>query len=691
MSGNLDTPIKNLTSVGKTTALRLKKLGLETVSDLLYFFPTRHDDFTKKRPIKDLVPGEKANVVGQIELIENRRAHRRRMYITEALISDGAESLKVVWFNQPYLTKNLRPGDKVSLAGRVDESYGITSMISPIYEKVGKKGAYHTVGLVPVYRLTDGLTQKQLRFLVKQSLDFLNELEDVMPEKVINDQKLSKLAESITSIHFPKDKKDLEEAKRRLAFDELFLIQLKSQLIKKERDNSKATPVHFNEKKTRDFVSSLPFELTADQKKAAWQALQDMEKGIPMSRLLNGDVGSGKTVVAAITMLNTALNNDLQAAMMAPTEILARQHFESISKTLKGASLQIALLTGKSSLLNGEDIKKPELQKKIAEGKVDIIIGTHALISDKLKFKDLALAVVDEQHRFGVEQRRMLMERSGNTKTSPHLLSMTATPIPRSLSLVLFGDLDISVIKQMPKGRKSIITKVVGDERRNKVYSFMKQQIAEGRQAFVICPLIEESDSLGVKSVDAEFKKLNESIFPNIDMAKLHGRMKPKEKETIMQQFLNGDMKILVSTSVVEVGVDIPNATIMVIEGAQRFGLAQLHQFRGRVGRGEYKSYCALFSESKAPETINRLKAMESLNDGFKLAEMDLQIRGGGEIYGTRQKGFPEMKIATLWDHKLMKEAKEEAVKLMENNPALEGLSELKEKMNRSLKETHLE
>lgn len=692
MNGNLETPIKNLTSVGKTTSGKLARLGLLTVSDLLYFFPSRHDDFTKRKKISELVPGENANVIGRVELIENRRTHRQRMNITEALIADETESLKIVWFNQPYLTKNITPGDEISLAGRVDDNYGVLSMVSPIYEKVGRKGIFHTAGLVPVYHLTDGLTQKQVRFLIKQALDFLEEIEEILPADIIERQKLLPLVQAIQKIHFPKSKEDLEKARQRLSFDEFLLLQLKSLIIKKEKNNSRAEKIKFMEKETRAFVSSLPFQLTDDQKKATWQALKDMENNKPMSRLLNGDVGSGKTMVATITMLNTALNNGLQTALMAPTEILARQHFESILKVFGNTGVKIGLVTGSQQATNTEDkISKNEIQKKISAGEINIVIGTHALVSEKIKFKNLALAVIDEQHRFGVAQRKALIEKSGNPGTVPHLLSMTATPIPRSLSLALFGDLDISFIKQMPSGRKSIITQIIGDERRNNVYEFIKKQIAEGRQVFVICPLIEESDILGVKAVETEYKKLNEMIFPQIEMAMLHGKMKPKEKEKIMQNFLDNKSKILVSTSVVEVGIDVPNATIIAVEGAERFGLAQLHQFRGRVGRREHPSYCVLFTESKKPETIKRLKALEQTNDGFKLAQMDMQMRGSGDIYGVRQKGFPGMKIATLWDHLTMKKTQEEAEALIKKDPGLEEVPKLREIINESLKDTHLE
>ncbi|MBD3248199.1 ATP-dependent DNA helicase RecG [Candidatus Falkowbacteria bacterium] len=565
------------------------------------------------------------------------------------------------------------------------------SMISPIYEKIGRKGKIHTSGLVPVYPLTEGVTQKQVRFLIRQSLEFLNELEEILPTHIKERQKLLDLDQAISNIHFPQSKEYLHRARARLAFDELFILQLKSGIIKKERESSQAQAIAFKEKDTREFVDSLPFQLTEDQKKSAWRILKDMEEAKPMARLLNGDVGSGKTVVAAIAMLNTALNG-LQSALMAPTEILARQHYGSIKKLLGSFPIRIALLSSSTRALNTDDkIGKAKLFEMIANGEVDIVIGTHALVSEKLKFEKLGLAVIDEQHRFGVAQRKALIEKSGNPGTVPHLLSMTATPIPRSLALTLFGDLDISVISQMPSGRKPIITKLVFDSGRQKVYDFVREQIASGRQAFVICPLIEESDTLGVKSAESEYKLLNENIFKDIPMAMLHGKMKPKEKEEIMKGFLENKHKILVSTSVVEVGVDVPNATIMMIEGSERFGLAQLHQFRGRVGRGDLQSYCVMFTGSNSPDTLKRLKIMENTRDGFKLAQMDLELRGSGEIYGTRQKGFPEMKIATLWDLELMRNAKVEADKLINTDPEFKSALILKEEVDRSLKEIHLE
>jgi ATP-dependent DNA helicase RecG len=716
----LDTDIIKISRVGATTAKRLKKLGLETVRDLLFYFPFRYDDFSKVALIRDLKPGESANIVGRIELIQNKRSPRKRMYITEALVSDESESIKIIWFNQPFITRNLRVGDTVSLAGKVEDDYGSFMMKSPAYEKVFNKSpqppftkggnneespnllyqggimeAVHTQGLVPNYHLTSNITQKQVRFLIKQVVGSAAKIKDWLPEETRKNAKLLSLGEAVKKIHFPKNQKDIDAAKKRLAFNELFLIQLQSQLIRGEVARSVAVPVPFLEKETKKFVDSLPFKLTDAQRKAAWEILRDLEKDKPMARLLEGDVGSGKTVVACVAMLNAALNG-YQAVLMVPTEILARQHYEGICKLFEGWDIVVGLLTrSQFSIFNFQFSNKfQNLKSKkgvlnyIKNGEVKIIIGTHALIQENVEFKNLALAIIDEQHRFGVEQRAALT-RTG--AYSPHLLSMTATPIPRSLALALYGDLDLSIINEMPKGRKKIITQVVPEEKRGKAYEFIRGQIRAGRQVFVICPLIDISDKLGVKSVKEEFEKLDKVVFKDLNIGMLHGKMRPKEKEEIMRDFLDNKIKILVSTSVVEVGVDAPNATIMMIEGADRFGLAQLHQFRGRVGRGEHQSYCFLFTDSDSPKTLNRLRALVKSNDGFALAKMDLKFRGPGEVYGTMQKGFPELKIASLFDYELMKLAKEEAEKLIKQDASLEDWPELKDKVGEWKKKVHLE
>ena len=697
----LDTDIINITRVGKTTAKYLNNLGIITVRDLLFYFPFRYDDFTRLTPIDKLIPNASANVVGKIEMIQSRRSYHRRMSITEALIADDTDTLKVIWFNQSFIARNLKVGDTISLAGKIEGEPGEMIIKSPVYEKIydsfGQDGnIIHTQGFVPNYHLTANITQKQLRFLINQTRILAKEIPDWLPEETRKNQHLIALGEAVEKIHFPKNKNESEIARRRLAFDELFLIQLESQIIRKKLDESRAEQIPFAEEETKKFVASLPWQLTDAQRKTAWEILKDIAKDRPMSRLLSGDVGSGKTIVAVIAMLNTALSGK-QAVLMVPTEILAKQHYGTICRLLSNFDIKIGLITGSEKRANYESgIKNQEKNKKIKSPdslflihNSKIIIGTHALLQEKIEFKNLGLAIIDEQHRFGVNQRATLLAHK--SALSPHLLSMTATPIPRSLALALYGDLDLSIIDKMPVGRKQIITKIVPEEKRNEAYEFIRKQIKNGRQIFVICPLIDESDKLGVKSVKQEFEKLDKIIFPELEIGILHGRMKSKEKEKIMEDFLDNKIKILVSTSVVEVGVDVPNATVIMIEGADRFGLAQLHQFRGRVGRGENQSYCFLFSDIANEKTLKRLQALTNCYDGFSLAKMDLKFRGAGEVYGTAQKGFPELKIASLFDYELMKQAQNEAIKLIATGANLENYPILKKKLEKSEKIAHLE
>jgi len=531
--------------------------------------------------------------------------------------------------------------------------------------------------------------------LIKQVISLADRIKDWLPDETKKSARVLDLGEAVRKIHFPKSRKDIDEAKRRLAFDELFLTQARSQMIRRDAMSRVAPTVPFLDKETKKFVAGLPFKLTDAQRKAAWEILRDMGKDKPM---LEGDVGSGKTVVACIAMLNAALNGG-QAVLMAPTEILARQHYDGICKLFEGFDVKIGLVTrserkvcettdGRRQTAGDKKISKNKTAEIIKNGEVDIVIGTHTLIQEDVKFKNLVLAIIDEQHRFGVEQRAALTRTDAR---GPHLLSMTATPIPRSLALALYGDLDISVINEMPKGRKKIITKVVSEKKREKAYEFIRGQIKAGGQVFVICPLIDFSDKLGVKSVKDEFEKLDKKVFKDFKIGMLHGRLKQKEKEEIMRDFLENKIKVLVSTSVVEVGVDVPNATVMMIEGADRFGLAQLHQFRGRVGRGDKQSYCFLFTDSDSEKTLRRLQALVDNNDGFALAKMDLKFRGPGEVYGTAQKGFPELKIASLFDYELLRLAKKEAEKLIAKDASLDSWPDLKEKLGEWEKKAHLE
>lgn len=684
---NLNTKILNLHGVGKTIAGRLKKLDLLTVGDLLHYFPYRYEDFSVSTDIDKLREGESANVVGTVELMQNRRARNRRMTITEALVANDSGEIKVIWFNQPFIKKNIHVGDTVSLSGKVKNDYGVFSLISPNYEKLVRGQAVHTQGLVPIYHLTANITQKQIRFLIKQVIDAAELLTDWLPVDILARNKLPTLPEAVRGIHFPENSGELEAARRRLAFNELFLLQVRNQLNKQELAAQRGVKIAFKEKGTKQFVDSLPFKLTNAQKRSAWEIIKDLGQKKPMTRLLEGDVGSGKTVVAGLAMYNAALNK-AQSVLMAPTEILAVQHYHTLLKLFSDSGIKIALLTRSEKRFMGDKTKPAQLTRAIAGGEVDIIVGTHAAIQEKIIYNNLALAIVDEQHRFGVEQRKALVAKAQKGVT-PHLLSMTATPIPRSLALTIFGDLDISIINEMPKGRIPIITQIIPETKRQEAYAFIRNKINEGQQVFVICPLIDISDKLGVKSVKEEFAKLDNNTFPDIPMAMLHGRMKAEEKDSVMRDFLDKKTMILVATSVIEVGVDVPNATVMMIEGADRFGLAQLHQFRGRVGRGALQSYCFLFTDNTAPRTLQRLQFMVKCNNGFDLANFDLKLRGPGEVFGTAQKGFPDLKIAKVTDQELNKTAREEAENLL-----LKGKishKPLKNKLDNFYKTAHLE
>ncbi len=655
----LDDFLVNLTRVGKTTASRLKKLELFTVEDLLFYYPFRYEDFSKIRKISDLKPEEPVTIKGKIQLIANRRTFRKRKILTEALVSDESGSIKVIWFNQPFLTKNLKVGDSVFLSGRLNQDK--MQMISPDYEKVKPDvPAVHTARIIPIYHLVQGLTQKQLRFLLSQAIKAVDQIQEYLPRDIIEKYRFPDIKKALNDIHFPPNGGAVAKARARLKFDELFLLQCKIQQIKKQIQKHKALPVKFLQKPTKDFVAKLPFKLTGAQKRCSWEILQDLEKEKPMNRLLQGDVGSGKTIVAALAILNT-VKNGCKVILMAPTEILAEQHYQTFKKLFISHKFDIGLFTGSRKFINDQKLTKPNFLEYLANAEFDIIVGTQALIQEKVKIKDLGLVIVDEQHRFGVDQRKKLLSRDQQAEFLPHFLSMTATPIPRTLVLTLYGDLDLSVIDKMPTGRKPIKTKLVFEQDRWQTYEFIKKQIKQGRQVFVICPLIDPSDRTGARSVKQEFEKMDKDIFPDLKIGLMHGRLKPKEKKQVMKEFSQHKLDILVSTSVIEVGIDVPNAGIMMIEGAENFGLAQLHQFRGRVGRSGNQSYCFLFTESSSPETKKRLGYLEDCTDGFELAEKDLQSRGPGEVYGIRQSGLPDLKIASLTDRKLIALAAEEA------------------------------
>ncbi|OJI07820.1 ATP-dependent DNA helicase RecG [bacterium CG10_46_32] len=725
MSTHLSTPIKQLTRVGAITAARLAKLGIGSVLDLLNHYPTRYEDYSARLSTASLSIGALGTMFGTIGSIETKKTAKKHMQLTQAELLDDAGSIRIVWFNQPYITNTIHKGDHVAIAGTVAHDFSGWVLKNPQFEKIEHPAdAIHTSRLVPLYPLTGGLTQKQVRFLVHQALQAAHEMPDILPKKLTEHLELIATQTAIQNIHLPKDAAAYLAARKRLGFEELFIVQLLTERARKNLTQERAPKIPFNETATKKLVASLPFDLTADQRKAAWKILQDMEQGIPMNRLVQGEVGSGKTVVAAIAALNAA-SAGFQTAFMAPTEILALQHYQTIATIFPHHT--VALLTSKHARMSGLVIATPlknggsnlnvamehvnratdnrrddkiaavvntlprnDIKKAISDGNVSIIIGTHAIIQHDISFSKLGLIIIDEQHRFGVAQRKQLKDKTANDV--PHLLSMTATPIPRSLALTLYGDLDITTIKQMPKGRKPITTRVVDETNRTKAYQFIKQHIAKKEQVFVICPLIEESDSLGVASATAEYEKLRTGVFKETSIGLLHGKLKSAEKEHIMSAFKSGEILILVATAVVEVGVDVPAATIMIIEGADRFGLSQLHQFRGRVGRSDRQSYCFLFTDSTSPETHNRLQKFVHAKDGFEIAELDLSLRGPGKMYGTEQSGrFTDLKIASLADGALLEKTKEAAQALLKEDPELKECPLLLSELERQSRELHFE
>ncbi len=688
----LHTPIHDLHGVGEKLDKRFAKLGIRTVQDLLAFYPKRYDDFRAITPINQITPDSRVHIRARVDLIENHRSPRRRMMITESLLSDETGSIKAVWFNQPFITKQLARGDTVYLAGKAElDEYGL-HLSSPTYEKE-KSQQTHTARIVPLYALTENLTAKQLRYAIKLVLPVAKMIPDWLPEDIRVTYKLLPLAQAVEYIHFPADGQQLLDAKQRLKFNELFLIQLRAGLTREQLSKETAPVITFNTDRTKRFVSSLTFTLTDAQKKTSWEIVQDIAKSRPMNRLLEGDVGSGKTIVAAIAMLNAA-DCGYQSALMSPTEILAEQHFATLTKLLRKERLSVALLTGGAARVNTSvNHTKTQVKKMIAEGKIHIVIGTHALIQETVSFHNLGLVVLDEQHRFGVEQRKKLAKKSRSQASQlfPHLLSMTATPIPRSLALTVYGDLDLSVIDQMPPGRKEIITKTIVPHKREETYQFIREEIAQGHQAFVICPLIDPSDTLGVKSVKQEAERLDTTVFPDLRIGMLHGKLGVKRKELVMRQMAEGTIDILCATAVVEVGIDVPKATVMMIEGAERFGLAQLHQFRGRVGRSERQSYCFLFTDTENAKTIERLHALVQSKNGFELAEKDLEFRGPGDMFGSRQTGLPQLKMATLSDYQIIKQTREAVKDLLHKDATLSTWPLLKKRAEQFERSLHLE
>jgi len=678
---SIDSPITVVKGISSSLAAKFNKLGLKTIRELLYFFPHRHLDYSQKKSVSQLTEGEEETIIANVWQAQEIRPGGRRS--TEAIVGDETGNVRVVWFNNPYLAKKLTPNTRLVISGRVSLFNGRHVFESPEWELIGNKELIHTGRLVPVYSLTQGLRRRQVRKLMKEVIDqWAWQVEDFLPSEVKEKCNLVELPQAISQAHYPEDEEAKDRARVRLAFDELFLLQLG--VLSQKRDWQESQPGNpFSAKMPviNAFIDSLPFELTGAQHRVLKELLVDLAQSIPMSRLLQGEVGSGKTVVATTALLAAAANG-YQGAFMAPTEILAEQHFTTICSLLSKVGhqeegddyqhsysgllphpLTVALLIG-----DIKQAKKQELQQRILDGEIDIVIGTHALIQKGVEFCRLGLAVVDEQHRFGVTQRSALRQKG----VRPHVLVMTATPIPRTLALTLYGDLDLSVIDQLPPGRQTVKTKWLKPGQRDSAYAFLRRQVASGRQAFIICPLIEESEVIQARAAVAEHQRLSKEVFPDLKLGLLHGRMATTDKNKVMRHFRSGKLDILVSTPVVEVGIDVPNATVMLVEGADRFGLSQLHQFRGRVGRGQEQSYCLLLAQNPSEIGRERLDLIEKIQDGFQLAEEDLKLRGPGEFFGTRQSGLPDLRMAKLSDVGLLELARSEAIRLFQIDPGLE-------------------
>ncbi len=670
----LNAPVTVLPGVGPKHAKTLERLGLETLEDMLYFFPRRYDDYSQLKPINRLEYGEQVTVIGTVQSVTNRKIRNGRVNITEGIVSDGTGDLRMTWFNQPWIAKKLRSGVQVVLSGKIDQYLGRIMMNSPEIEQIEQQNL-HTNRIVPVYPLTANITQRWMRRLMHRVITYwAPKLEDPLPKDLRHENKLVDFSNAVLQVHFPDSMRQLQAARYRLAYEEILYLQLGMLEQKRAWKERTARVFDVPDEWLEVQVARLPFSLTNAQQNALADVRADLSSGHPMNRLLQGDVGSGKTVVAALGIA-LVVKHASQTALMAPTSILAEQHYSSMKNLLTGeqgalAEHQIRLMIGATP-----ESEKQDIREGLASGEIKLVIGTHALIEEPVKFADLQLTIIDEQHRFGVDQRAALRAKGEN----PHLMVMTATPIPRSLALTVYGDLDLLVMDEMPPGRQIIDTHILLPRERERAYALIRSQVSEGHQAFIIYPLIEDTEfdgDIGAQETSQaavdEHRRLQNEIFPEYQLGLLHGKLKPDEKEQAMTHFRDGDYQVMVSTSVVEVGVDIPNATVMLIEGANRFGLAQLHQFRGRVGRGDAKAYCLLIPETEDAAENERLSAVVTTNDGFALAEIDLNQRGPGDFLGTRQSGYTkQLLMATLTDLKLIEKAQRSAKNLFERDPDL--------------------
>ena len=654
--------------IGDKQAELLSKLGLNTVEDMLYNFPYRYDDYSQMKLIQDLKFGEEVTILAYVNSVKTFKTPNSNRKITQAVVSDSTGAIQLMWFNQEYQMRYLRKDMFLSISGKVEQYMGRLVMYHPDYEQVEKE-QLNTNRIVPVYSLTAKLSQRWLRRTMHNVVSYwAPKIPDFITETIQADAELMDLSTALMQIHFPEDKPNLSKARYRIAFDEHFLLKLGFLRQRQDWINPDSRIYEVEDNWLADRTAQLPFELTGAQQKALAEIRQDLASGHPMNRLLQGDVGSGKTIVAALGM-GIVVQNGAQAAFMAPTSILAEQHYTSLKRLLASDAEGSYLNENEIRLLIGDTpaSEREEILAGLADGTIKILVGTHALIQAPVAFKDLQMVVVDEQHRFGIAQRAALREKGDN----PHLLVMTATPIPRSLALTIYGDLDLSVMDEMPAGRQPVSTHILYPTERERVYTLIKSQVKEGHQAFIIYPLVEQGENEERKAAVEEQERLQKDVFPLLRVGLLHGRLRPEEKDAVMKQFRDKELDVLVSTSVVEVGVDIPNATVMLIESANRFGLAQLHQFRGRVGRGAEKSYCILIPETKDAAENERLLAMESTNDGFVLAERDLEQRGPGEFLGTRQSGYENLRLAKLTDIHLIEKAGQYAKAIFEKDPHL--------------------
>lgn len=699
----LDSGIEEVPGVGRANATSFRRLGIRSVRDMLYHFPHRYDDFSSRKRIADLEIGADETVI--VEVIDVRTfSMRSGGGALEVTVGDDSGTLRVTFFRQPWLSKQLYVGRKIVLSGKVTTYQGMRQMTSPKWEAYTEDELVHTGRLVPIHSLTKGLQERNARNIIKMVVDRAAPmLPDYLPPHVRERNKLLDLSTAIANMHFPDSRAMLERAKRRLGFDEFLFIQLGVMRRKLLWQGERGYAMTFNREVHQDLLSKLPYSLTGAQARALEEIFADMSRPVPMARLLQGDVGSGKTIVAAAALLQ-AVANGFQGALMAPTQILAEQHYNGLKKILgqvrvprksddkpeddgisaeererlaeikrilgmtaeddmEGQGVRMALLTGNLGVRD-----RRRVLEGIANGEIDLVVGTHALITDNVRFQSLGLVCVDEQHRFGVEQRNRLKDKGFN----PHLLSMTATPIPRTLTMTIYGDLDATVLDELPPGRQVIRTRWITSSERDKAYKHIRREVSKGRQAFVICPLVDESEKSDLPSAIQMQETLQTEVFPDLNIGLIHGQLLPKEKDEVMLAFRAGEYHILVATAVVEVGIDVPNATTILIEGAERFGLSQLHQFRGRVGRGSHQSYCILISDQENEVTAQRLEAMEQYTDGFKLAEIDLELRGPGEFLGRRQSGTPDLKVAQLADVHLLDAARQEAKRILEEDPELE-------------------